>query len=68
MEIVAHNLGLVARKPVFGSLRTTQPFLFAFWKVKYVILLQVNFIFYLDSVAEETGLKLVLLEARKQVF
>ena len=51
-------MGLDARKPVFSGLRTTQaqtslriravwsaPLLFAFWKVSYVNLLQVNFNF-----------------------
>ena len=51
-------LGLDARKPVFGDLRTTQaqtglrirpfwsvPLLFAFWNISYVYLLQVKFEF-----------------------
>ena len=51
-------MGLNARKPVFGGLRTTQaqtsqhiravwsaPLLFAFWKIPYLTLLQVKFQF-----------------------
>ena len=53
-----YNMGLVARKPVFGGFWTTQtqtslriravwsaPLLFAFRKVPYVDLLQMNFQF-----------------------
>ena len=49
-------MGLDARKPVFGGLRTTQaqtslrigavcsaPLLFTFWKVLYIRLVQVKF-------------------------
>ena len=52
------HVGLDAKNPVFGGLRTTQaqtslrihavrsaPLLFAFWKVSYVNLLQVKFQF-----------------------
>ena len=51
-------MGLDARKPVLNGLRTTQaqtslriravwsaPLLFAFWKLSYVDLLQVKFLF-----------------------
>ena len=53
---VLWHLGLVARKPVFGGLRTTQaqtslhiraywsaPLLFTYWKVSYLTLLQAKF-------------------------
>ena len=41
-------MGLDARKPVFGDLRTTvrsAPLLFAYWKESYLDLLQANFQF-----------------------
>ena len=44
-------MGLDARKPIFGGLRTTQaqtrsaPLLFASWKVSYANLLQMKFQF-----------------------
>ena len=58
-QVGTHSqMGLDARKPVFGDLRTTQaqtslriraawslPLLFAFWKEPYVNLLQVKFQF-----------------------
>ena len=64
-----YYLGLFARKPVFGGLRTTKaqtslriravwsaPFLFTFWKAPYLSLLQAKS--QLVSIAEETGLSL----------
>ena len=71
-------MGLNARKPVFCGLPTTKgqtslcicadrsaPLLITFWKVSY---LSEIFIFYLVSVAEETGLSLPLSETPKTGF
>ena len=67
-------MGLVARKPVFGGLRTTQAQtslrIRTFRKVPYVDLLQMKFQFSstVVSVAEKTVLKLALSETPKTGF
>ena len=76
-----YDFGLVARKPVFGGLWSTQsqtslrisavwsaPLLFAFWKVSNVNMLHVNFNLLAGLCSWGTGLKLAFSETPKTGF
>ena len=79
---IFNDMGLDARKPLFGGFRTTKaqtslhilavwsaPLLFSKWKVSYLDWLPAKFqIFQLVSVAEQAGLKLTLSETLKTGF
>ena len=81
LKCMAWQLGLDARKSVFGGLRTTNaqtslriravcsaPLLFAHWKVSYLDLLRAKFLFSRVYVAEQASLNLTFSETPKTGF